>query len=1380
MKKILGLDLGTNSIGWAYVHEAEAKGEVSSIVRMGVRVVPLTVDESKNFTEGKRITTNAERRQKRMMRRNLNRYQLRRDQLIGVFMKEGWINSPSDLVWDGTLPLHEPHRIRAKAVREKVSLTELARILLMINKKRGYKSNRKTKSAEEDGEVLDDMQLALYLKEKDMSPGQYAYELLLQGKRSLPAFYRSDLQEEFRRIWEVQRAFYPEALTDALYEDLQGVTKGKAIAIWRKTFNTETIKLTGKDKRIEAYRYRAEALKKKLPPDQLGLVLTNIIGEINGASGYLGAISDRSKLLHVENLTVGEFQYRQLQRSPHHRLKNQIFYRQDYLAEFDKIWSTQQKFYPDKLRPDLKKKIRDRIIFYQRPLKSQKGLISFCTFESKEVEKEVNGKIKKVRIGSRVAPRSSPLFQEFKIWQRLHDVQITDIRTGERFPLSQEWKNKLFEELNTVEKWKAERVLKELYGTKESKNYVLNFKEIQGNTTQAAFYRVYQKMMEEDGRTVKLTHAQAADKKKLLQKFFAEHGIDPEILEFDAEKKGKAFIQQKSYKLWHLLYSYESDNSRSGIDSLLKHLKEEFGFPEHLGRMLAKVAFLDDYANLSTKALRKIYPHIKEFSYTEACEKAGYRHALHLTKKENEERQLLDRLELLPKNSLRNPVVEKILNQMIHVVNAIVEHPDMGKPDEIRIELARELKSSAKEREKVTKEINKATRRHEEIRKKLQEDPFHIANPTRNDIIRYKLWEELSTFGYKTLYSGYYISQQELFSKNIDIEHIIPKAKLYDDSFSNKTLAFHKENKEKGDHTAMSYMETKGADAVEQYKKRVQDLYNKGVISRAKYFKLLKTDEDLETHSGFIARDIRETQYIAKKAKELLEKLVRKVVSTTGKITDRLREDWGLIDVLKEINLSKYKALGLTKVVENRHGQKKEIILNWTKRNDHRHHAMDALVVAFTTHNHINYLNQLHAKTQKNSQSYALKQLLTHRDKTGKEKFKAPMPNLRAEAKKQLEAILVSYKAKNKVTVQGINKIKAAGQQKTQRVQIPRGQLHKETIYGSQLRYQSKEEKIGKSFNKEKIATVAKKLYRDLLLQRLEAFEGDPVKAFSGKNALSKNPIYLPNGKPMPDRVKTVTLERQFTIRKEIGADLRIDKVVDQGIRKLLEQRLEAYGGKAKEAFANLEENPIWLDKEKGIAVKRVKIRGVEKAIPLHVACNHFGEPLVDEEGEPLLTDYVQTGNNHHVAIYQSPDGKLHEQVVSFFEAVHRKLHDLPVVDRSYKKEQGWKFLFTLKQNEFFVFPSEEEGFDPSEIDLLDPAHAARISPHLFRVQKIASKNYLFTHHLETEATSGEHLKNFKNLRGVKYQFLWAPSHLTSITKVRLNHLGEIVAVGEY
>ena len=92
MKRILGLDLGVSSIGWALVNEAEKDGESSSIVKLGVRVNPLTVDEQQNFDKGKSITTNADRTLKRGARRNLQRYKLRRDNLIDSLKSNGIIS----------------------------------------------------------------------------------------------------------------------------------------------------------------------------------------------------------------------------------------------------------------------------------------------------------------------------------------------------------------------------------------------------------------------------------------------------------------------------------------------------------------------------------------------------------------------------------------------------------------------------------------------------------------------------------------------------------------------------------------------------------------------------------------------------------------------------------------------------------------------------------------------------------------------------------------------------------------------------------------------------------------------------------------------------------------------------------------------------------------------------------------------------------------------------------------------------------------------------------------------------------------------------------------------------------------------------------------
>lgn len=102
MKKILGLDLGVASIGWAYVYEAEKDGEQSSIKDLGVRVVPLGTDKSGNFEKGKSITTNADRTLKRSMRRNNQRYKLRRNALINILQTRGLIDDNTILAESGS------------------------------------------------------------------------------------------------------------------------------------------------------------------------------------------------------------------------------------------------------------------------------------------------------------------------------------------------------------------------------------------------------------------------------------------------------------------------------------------------------------------------------------------------------------------------------------------------------------------------------------------------------------------------------------------------------------------------------------------------------------------------------------------------------------------------------------------------------------------------------------------------------------------------------------------------------------------------------------------------------------------------------------------------------------------------------------------------------------------------------------------------------------------------------------------------------------------------------------------------------------------------------------------------------------------------------
>jgi CRISPR-associated endonuclease Csn1 len=204
-KTILGLDLGTTSIGFAHIIEGETP-EQTSIERIGVRVIPLSVDDQTNFEKGKPVTVNADRTLKRSMRKNLNRYQDRRSNLIDALQKAKIITNDTILAENGKNTTHETWRFRAKSVTEKIEKEELARVLLAINKKRGYKSSRKAKT-EDEGTAIDGMAIAKrQLYEEDITPGQLVYQLLQEGKKHVPDFYRSDLQTEFNKVWSSSAA----------------------------------------------------------------------------------------------------------------------------------------------------------------------------------------------------------------------------------------------------------------------------------------------------------------------------------------------------------------------------------------------------------------------------------------------------------------------------------------------------------------------------------------------------------------------------------------------------------------------------------------------------------------------------------------------------------------------------------------------------------------------------------------------------------------------------------------------------------------------------------------------------------------------------------------------------------------------------------------------------------------------------------------------------------------------------------------------------------------------------------------------------------------------------------------------------------------------
>lgn len=1401
-KRILGLDLGTSSIGWALVDEAEV-GEKSSIVKLGVRIIQydtFTNGEGQEikgspvdyFCAGKTVSPNAARTKSRSMRRNLQRYKLRRTDLLDTLREYHIIDDLTLINESGPGSTYETLRLRAKSASEEISLEEFARVLVNINKKRGYKSNRKVKGTEDDN-LIDGMAVAKQLYEEGKTPGEYVCDILKNGINIIPDFYRSDLEDEFDRIWRKQVEYYPDQLTDELREELRGKNKSQTWAICQKPFDLVGIKrnLKGRDLVIDNYRLRKDALTMKVSAEELAIVFQEINGQIKNSSGYLGGISDRSKILHFNNMTVGQWQYRQITGNSHQPLKNQVFFRQDYLDEFERIWSVQSAYHPE-LTSELKKIIRDRVLFFQRPLKSQKGLVGLCEFENREIVTTIDGRQKTRVVGLKVCPKSSPLFQEFRIWHNVNNLRVN----GQE--LEQEQKEILAQELSVKAVMTDKEVLKLLF--KNSKDLRLNYKRVEGNATQAALYKAYAKIITASGhQDFDFSKMSAKDARDTVGEIFSSLGWKTDYLDFNASLPDDDYQKQPSYRLWHLLYSYEGDKSVSGDEKLIEHLSELTGMEREYSKILAGVSFASDYGNLSSKAIRKILPYMQDGNdYSVACAYAGYRHsAKSLTKEEIADREYADSIKLLPKNSLRNPMVEKILNQMANVVNEVIA--TYGKPDEIRIELARELKKNAEERKEMAEAIANSTAEYDKYRTILKEE-FGIENPTRNDLTRYRLYMELKDNGFHTLYSNTYIPKDGLFTKDFDIEHIIPQAKLFDDSFSNKTLEARRINIEKSNKTAYDYVADKfGDEYLEDYQSRIEMLCSRGSISWTKKAKLLMKEADIP--QGFIERDLRDTQYISRKAKEMLEEIVPYVVSTTGSVTDRLREDWQLVDVMRELNWDKFDKLGMTYYVKDTDGRQIPKIKDWTKRNDHRHHAMDALAIAFTRRSYIQYLNNLNArvpkdsfkdthtrlsdygitdipKNQRTSVVMAVEINQMYRDGKGHLRFIPPIPldEFRKEAKTKLEETLVSMKVNGKVATRNTNVTKKRGGTNRKIQLTPRGQLHKETIYGRILQPVVRDVKVGAGFNYDTIATVVSSRFRNALKERLDSFGGDAKKAFTGKNSLDKNPIYLDRfqSEAVPVRVSVVSYKEQFVKRESVSPSLNIDKVIDDRIREILRARLTEYGGDAKKAFSNLDENPIWLNHEKGIAIKRVTVSGMNDVVHLHGKRDNTGLLLADESGKTIPTDYVSTGNNHHVAIYRDAEGNLQEQVVSFFEAVTRVNLGLPVIDKDYKRNEGWTFLFSMKRNEFFVFPDPATGFDPADYDLLDVKNYALVSKHLFRVQKFSNKDYWFRHHLETTTNN-----NDPALRDITWKRIKSLKVLNNVVKVRVNHLGNIVHIGE-
>ena len=1026
-------------------------------------------------------------------------------------------------------------------------------------------------------------------------------------------------------------------------------------------------------------------------------------------SAYLAGIRANDEKLQNEHKTVGQYFAEQLRQNQSesptggisYRIKDQIFSRQRYIDEYDQIMAAQRVYYPDILTDEFIRMLRDEVIFMQRPLKSCKHLVSLCEFEKQERVMRVqqdDGKggqqliERRVKFGPKVAPKSSPLFQLCRIYEAVNNIRLTrpdgsprDIIPEERAKIVAHLQSSASLSFAALKKLLKEKALIADQLTTKS--------GLKGNSTRVALasalqpYPQYHHLLDMELETRMMT-VQLTDE---------ETG---EVTEREVAVVTDSYVRQPLCRLWHILYSIEErDAMRRALITQLGMKEEDLD-----GGLLDQLYRLDfvkpGYGNKSAKFICKLLPQLQQgLGYSEACAAVGYRHSNSPTSEEITERTLLEKIPLLQRNELRQPLVEKILNQMINLVNALKAEYGV---DEVRVELARELKMSREERERMTIQNDKRKEANDEVAEKIQKCGLY---PTKSRIRKYRLWEEA---GRQCLYCGQSIEEEQcLNGDDMEVEHIIPKSVLYDDSYGNKTCACRRCNKEKGNRTALEYIRAKGWEA--EYMDRINERLKEKKISYSKHQRLRWLKEDIP--SDFLERQLRLTQYISRQAMAILQQGIRRVSASEGGVTARLRSLWGYDDILHTLNLDRYDSMGETERV-SREGETTEKlrIKDWSKRKDHRHHAIDALVVASTRQGYIQRLNRVSSESEREAMSGEIEmQKVTKTDKLSLlERWLTQRPHLSVRAvSDKVAEILISYRPGKRVVTRGRNiyrKKTADGREVTcvQRgVLVPRGELMEASLYGKIL-----------SQGRERI--------------------------------VKRYPLHTLKGEVVDPRLRELIAEYNQEITSKVkakGAPLYLDAAEKQEVRSVR----------------------CYVDKP-----------SVAKAIPIRF----------DECGRAIT--FVQSGNNHHLALYRTPKGKLVGSIVTFWDAVDRARYGIPLVithprevmeqvlQRGDIPEQvlsllppsDWVFVDSLQQDEMVIIGLSDEELQRA----LEAQDYRKLSEHLYRVQKLSAGKYFIRYHLDTDVDEDNRSGRIPKF----YQLSLDAYKKNNVRKVRVDLLGRI------
>ncbi|MCH6200036.1 type II CRISPR RNA-guided endonuclease Cas9 [Aquiflexum sp. LQ15W] len=1429
MKKILGLDLGTNSVGWALISQNfdEKKGEILGI---GSRIIPMSQDIMSEFGRGNSISQTASRTNFRSIRRLRERHLLRRERLhrvlnilgflpdhysnqvdfenrLGKFEIDSepklaynesgflFIDSFNEMVkefknynpilfendkkipYDWTI-----YYLRKKALTQKIQKEELAWIILNFNQKRGYYQLRGEEEEENPNKLVEFHSLKIENVVADEKPnvkGETWYSLILENGWVYRRSSKTPLYDWKDKI----RDFI---VTTDLNED-------------------GTIK-TDKDG-IEKRSFRAPK------EDDWNLVKKKTEQEIDNSE-----------------MTVGSYIYQTLLKDPSQKIKGKLvrtIERKFYKTELETILKKQKgfhselediNFYNDSVRELYKNNDSRRIllskkdfvhlflediIFYQRPLKSKKSTIGNCPLEFRTYEHggiEVKKHLKSI-------PKSNPYYQEFRLWQWIKNLVILKKDDESEFN-SKILKNiedyeRLFEFLNNKKEIDQKSLLK---------FFKLNDKEFRWNYVEDKKYPC--------NETFALIQSRLSKVEDLQKDFLTDNIL---------------------HQIWHIIYSVKDKNEyEKALKTFAgKNRIDKNSFFEAFKKF---PPFKNDYGSYSEKAIKKLLPimrvgkywnwdFIDELSkkriekiitgeFDEEIKIKVREKAFHLTEeihfqglplwlssyivygrhsepsnagKWNSIEDLENYLEDFKQHSLRNPIVEQVITETLRVVKDIWQKYGKGQKDffnEIHIELGRDLKNTSEERKRLTNIVveNENTNlrikslliellndsEFENIRPfspsqqeilKIYEDgilnsglevPEEIAKiskkaePSRAELQKYKLWLEQK---YRSPYTGQVIPMSKLFTSEYEIEHIIPQSRYFDDSFSNKVICESAVNKLKDNQTALEFIKNHHGEVIPvgfgksvkvfdelEFTEFVKENYSK---NRSKRNKLMLE----EIPDKMIERQLNDTRYISKYLTSLLSNIVRSdkdddgfnsknVIPCNGKITAELRQDWGLNDIWNELIFPRFERMNeltksdlFTSYSEKHQKHLPSVPLEYSvgfqkKRIDHRHHALDALVIACATRNHVNLLNNKHAKSDirfdLNRKLKIYEKVKYKHPKTGilierevPKIFQKPWASFTHNAKTELEKIVVSFKQNLRVINKATNKFEkwvdknGINTKETIKQSVVnwaiRKPLHKDTVSGIvklkkiktvslNTALENYQDLVDKDLKKKIISLVKLRYDKKLLLK----FFKDRNYKWENKE-VSKVGIYYMEEDNVASRV---SLDSSFNVKK-------IESITDHGIQKILLNHLEKYKGVLDEKGNEISPETLAFSPE-GIEEMNNSISELNGGKFHHPILKvRTYEPKgnkfqVGQSGNKSKK-YVEAakGTNLFFAIYQNSEGKRSFETIPFNVVVERQKQGLSPVPEI--NEKGDKILFHLSPNDLvYIIHNEENSITVSPGEIME------------------------------------------------------------------------------